>query len=171
MKKLCEITPQKSPNLFRFSKVVFDKGSPARYIQMSSKYSLQHYIIVLSSCTFTPSSQLQSLLLYVKFSTTRFNAVQNFRSQEKNFFNQGIMHSNQGQESMIGTQMNTSLLMPWKMWFGCACAWKPERSVFLYESQPLSDPRLQLNITEVKYLIRTAIAKSFHNICSVVSAV
>lgn len=116
MKQLFEITPQKSPNLFRFSKVVFDKGSPARYRQTSSKYCLQHYIIVLASCTLTHSSQLQGLLLYVKFSTISFNAVQNFRSQGTNFSNQEIMLSNRGQESMVGTQTNTSLLMPWRMW-------------------------------------------------------
>lgn len=115
MKKLCEITPKKSPYLFRFSKVVFDKGSPARYIQKSSKYCLQHYIIDLTSCALTRSSQLLGLLLYVKFNTTSISAVQHFRSQGANFSNQGIMLPNRGQESMVGIQMNKSLLMPWRM--------------------------------------------------------
>lgn len=90
MKKLCEITLQKSSNLFRFSKVGFDKGSPARYIQTRSKYCLQCYIIVLTSCTLSHSSQLQGFLLYVKFNTTNISAVQHFRSQGANFSNQGI---------------------------------------------------------------------------------
>lgn len=115
MKKLCEITPQKSPNLFRFSKVVFDKGSPARYIQTSGQYCLQHYIIVLTSCTLTHSSQLQGLLLYVKFNTTSISAVQHFRSQGANFSNQGIMLPNRGQGFMEGIQMNKSLLLPRRM--------------------------------------------------------